>query len=163
MSRARAAVDLRPPSSILRRTGRLGLAALVLATVLPSLAARAQGVAPRLELRAGTDRVTVEKYKGDPLYLDLGVYVAALGGPFEVWLTRPDYAEPVNVAQRVYDADGTSELEPLSADVLDEWNGFADFFRLDVSRDGELVKSKTLTFCPNSYDRQRINDEGPHH
>jgi hypothetical protein len=137
------------------------VALLLVGIALPALSARAQAATPHLELRAGTDSVTAEKYKKDPIYLDLGAFVAAIGGPFEVWLTRPDYAQPINVAQRVPEPNGKSVFNPLPLDSIDEWNGFADFFRLDVSKDGELVKSKTFTFCPNSYDRQRVSDSGP--
>lgn len=143
------------------RAGRLAIAAVLLAGILPALSAAAAPLTPRLELRAGRDSVTTEKYGNEPLYLDLGVWIAALGGPFEVWATRPDYLHPAQAFQRIHDSDGPATFRELPADVLDEWVGFKDFLRVDFSQDGELVKSKTLTFCPNAYDRQRISDSGP--
>lgn len=147
--------------AIARRTGRLAVGLAIVATMVPALAAGAQPLVPHLELRSGTNKAVVEKYPGEPVYLDLGIHVAAIGGPFEVWLTRPDYAQPIEVAQKIYRANGNFSFQSLPADAADGWEGFADFLRVDVSQDGELVKSKTLTFCPNSYERQRVSDAGP--
>jgi hypothetical protein len=144
-----------------RAVARVLSIGMLLGTLVPALTARAQGVVPSLELKAGTHSVTVDKYPGEPVYLDLGVFIAAVGGPFELWVTRPDYAQPVQVARKVVNPNGSTELVPLPADLLDEWDGLDDFLRVDFYQEGELVKSKSLTFCPNSYDRQRMSDDGP--
>lgn len=150
-----------PTSNRPRRSGgRLALIAVILGATLPVLNANAQVATSTLELRAGTNKVKVVKYRGEPIYLDLGVYVAALGGPFEVWLTRPDYSQPIQAEQALYAAGGTSHRS-LPEDALNDWLGFKDFFHIDVGKDGEDVKSAMLDFCPNSYDRQRVNDQGP--
>jgi hypothetical protein len=160
-TRTRQAPRARSRYSARVASATVTLATLVLATLLPALSARAQDAAPTLKLLAGRHDVSAEKYPREPLYLDLGVFVAAANAPFELWVTRPDYAQPVQIAQRLHKADGTSEFVSLPSDVLDGWDGLVDFLRVDFHQDGELVKSKTLTFCPNSYDRQRVSDEGP--
>ena len=38
---------------------------------------------------------------GRRAYLDIGAYVAAVGGAFEIWASRPDYDTPVSVWQVV--------------------------------------------------------------
>lgn len=140
---------------------RLFIAITLLLAGLPVLPVEAAPVFPSLELRAGLDRVRVERVDGEPVYLsDLGVYLAAVGAPFEIWLTREPYSAPVAVNQVVYD-QGVRTFEPLPSDVADGWAGFNDFFLLEVSRDGRLLRSKAVDFCPNSPDRQRVNDAGP--
>ena len=121
---------------------------------------RAATVTPQLELRAGSDLVKAPRPKGQPIYLDLGVYVAAMDAPFEVWVTRPDYTQPLQVDQVLYDENGVKEFKSLPVDVLDEWFGLKDFLKIEVRRGDEVVKTKTLSFCPNAYDRQRLNDSG---
>jgi hypothetical protein len=129
--------------------------------LLPAFPAKAEGVAPQLRLRAGTDLIKARRVQGEPIYADFGVWVTALGAPFEIWVTRPDYTQPLKVQQMLHADDGTTETVDLPTDVLDDWFGLKDFIRLSISRDGEPVKEKLMSFCPNSYDRQRINDEGP--
>ena len=135
------------------------IGALVVAA-LPILGAGAQPATPSLRLTASSDHVTITKYRGEPIYLDLGVYVAALDGPFEVWATRPVYSEPVQARQIIYSGSNVTTRD-LPADALDGWDGFKDFFNVEISKDGAEVDSATLDFCPNGYDRQRVNDSGP--
>lgn len=138
----------------------LAALALLLAS-LPVRPAAAELAFPALELRAGLDRVRVERVHGEPVYLgDLGIYVSAVGAPFEIWLTRNPYASPVEVNQVVYD-DGVKTLQALPFNVANGWTGFDDFFQLELKRDGRLLRSKALDFCPNTPDRQRVNDAGP--
>ena len=148
-----------------RALRRLGLASMTLALfagALPALTAHAQPAAsPGLQLRASSAAVHVTKYRGDPIYLDLGVYVAALDGPFEVWALRPDYAQAVQAEQVLYSANGAVTTRDLPEDTLDDWAGFKDFLAIDIEKDGKEIESTTLDFCPNGYDRQRINDSGP--
>ena len=146
-----------------RRRAGVGLAvtAALIASLAPTLGARAQVDPAGLELRAASDHVTVVKYRGDSIYLDLGVYLAAVGAPFEVWLTRPDYSQPIQAEQAVYAADGSTSMQPVPSDALDDWDGFKDFLTMEIEKGGEEVDSLTFDFCPNSYDRQRVNDSGP--
>ena len=124
--------------------------------------AAAAPVAPQLKLITAADSVTAEKYGRQPVFLDLGVYLASLGAPFELHASRPDYATPVGLTQVLHDPDGGTEKVTLPAELLDGWSGLDDFFRVSVhDLEGGLVKEKLFTFCPSGYDLTRINDEGP--
>jgi len=143
---------------------RASVALATLIVLISSLAgsAAAAPLAPQLKLIPTSDRVTAQKYGRGPVYLDLGVYVAALGGPFEVRAARPDYTTPVGLSQILHDPQGGIEEVALPAELLDGWSGLNDFFRISVrSLDGELVKEKLYPFCPSGYDVARINDDGP--
>jgi Lysyl oxidase len=144
-----------------RRALRAALVAILVVTGLPLTGAKAQLSEPTLELRSATSFVRAARPKGTPVYLDLGTYVAAIGGQFEIWVTRPDYAQPVVVQRALYNPAGNPTFQDIPVEMIDSWYGFRDFMRIDISQSGELVKSKKMGFCPNSYDRQRVNDEGP--
>ena len=92
--------------------------------------------------------------------LDLGVWVAATGGDFELRVARPDYGMPRAIAQ-VDSATGEA-LRSLPPTVLDGWQGL-DRFVTVAFRDarGTVVARRPFTFCPNSADRQRMSDQGP--
>ena len=46
--------------------------------------------------------------------------------------------------------------------MLDGWGGLRDFVHLRVrDPDGTVVLSDDLPFCPNTYYRARLSDEGP--
>jgi hypothetical protein len=133
----------------------------LLTGLLPALPASAAAVAPQLRMRAGTDQVKAFKVRGEPIYVDLGVWISAVGAPLELWVTRPDYTQPLKIDQVLYDG-GVPEFHSLPTDILDsDWLGLKDFLVIEVSQNGEPLKTKTMSFCPNSYDRQRVNDDGP--
>lgn len=118
---------------------------------------------PQLQLVTASDHVTTYKYGRQPVYLDLGVYVAALGSPLELWARRTDYTTPVELVQVIHDPDGGASQEVvLPPELMDGWSGLKDFFRVTV-RDphGAVVKEKVFSFCPSGYDVTRINDDGP--
>lgn len=124
--------------------------------------AAAAPVAPQLELVTASDSVTAEKYGRQPVFLDLGVYLASLGAPFELHASRPDYATPVGLTQVLHDPEGGTEKVTLPAEHLDGWSGLNDFFRISVhDLEGQLVKEKLFTFCPGGYDLTRVSDDGP--
>ena len=141
--------------------GRLGLAVLLLAGFAATEAVAAP-VAPRLQVVAARDRVTVQRYGRDPVYLDLGVFVAAHDAPFELRAARSSYGEPVALTQVLRAADGsTSEVE-LPPELLDGWNGLAGFVEVQATeRGGAPIGSFVSTFCPGSYGRERVSDDGP--
>ncbi|MPZ71268.1 MAG: hypothetical protein GEU71_17350, partial [Actinobacteria bacterium] len=71
-------------------------------------------------------------------------------------LTRPDYTGPIMAAQVI---DGNPV--PLPAEMPVSWDGFEDFFHIEVTKAGVTVAEIDVDFCPNSYDRQRVSDDGP--
>ncbi|MGH2681771.1 MAG: lysyl oxidase family protein [Actinomycetota bacterium] len=138
-------------------------ALLVLSTVLSlgltALPAPAQEPdPPTLRLVAARNKLTVNRY-GLRVYLDLGVWAAATGGDFRLAVSRPDYESPLGVVQ----TDGNGEvIQELPADLLDGWLGLRDFIGVTFRKpNGRYVAGGKFTFCPNAYERQRVDDTGP--
>jgi Lysyl oxidase len=126
--------------------------------LIPARDARSQAV--------GTLRVVVAKHEitlrhsGKRVYLNLGAYIAASGGDFELHIKRADYESPIVGAQ--VDPSTKVELRALSSDMLQGWNGLADFTTVIFRNDaGKVVARVRRDFCPNSWELQRVNDDGP--
>ncbi|MEX0743516.1 MAG: lysyl oxidase family protein [Actinomycetota bacterium] len=136
--------------------------ALVLAslTLLSGMPFAAAVDPPKVRLFAATTRVTVERDRRDFVFVDPGVWVASVGGAFELRATRTDYDSPVTLVQT--DATTGAILRTLPVELLRDWYGLKDFVHLSV-RDahGALVMRQSFDFCPNTYYRARLDDEGP--
>jgi len=118
---------------------------------------------PRLELRAASTTMEVFRYGDrDAVYLELGVYLAALDAPFDLRVKRETYDDPIRVFQAFHRPSGL-ELQELPSDVLDGgWYGLSEFIRLEVfNRAGELLRDRVATFCPGGWEGQRVDDTGP--
>ena len=142
---------------------RMTVVALLVLMVMGLMSAsQAAVVEPELRLIAATDRVTVEKGKGERAFLGLGVYLAATDAPFEIRAERDDYMSPVEVTQILRTSTGGTETRALPAELLDGWYGLKDFFNVQIANAaGEVVIDDDVTFCPNGYNRQRISENGP--
>jgi Lysyl oxidase len=126
-----------------------------------AVAPPASAAEPSLKIFTPIKNITLKRGRGKWVTLDARVYVAAQGGPLEIRVRRPDYDHPLEAVQVVHTETG-SESRPLSPDVLDGWFGLKDFFHLDVLRtDGSTAARATAGFCPDGWDQQRVNDEGP--
>ncbi len=143
------------------RTIALSLAAVMLATLNTTVSAAP--TEPELQLMAPDTDVLLNRFPGEPVYLELGVFIASVGAPFELRLTRPDYTQPLILEQTIFDPDGGApEFRELSTDVLDGWNGLKDFLHVEITNaTGKNVASLSSTFCPNGYPRERVSDDGP--
>jgi hypothetical protein len=148
---------------MLRRPARLILAVAVLATVLAGrLPARAASEPPHLSLLAPESSVKITKFGHDPVYLNLGVFVASSGGAFEVDVRRTRYQDPIQAAQVVHATDGTTTSVPLPDRAVPGWDGLARFFTVTITDvDDQVVRDRAATFCPNAWDQQRVDDSGP--
>jgi Lysyl oxidase len=124
----------------------------------PATHAAEPGVAS-LRLFSGADEATLFKYgRRIPLYLP--IWIEAIGGDFEVRVSRPDYDTPIQAAQVDPLTGATTRVIPM--DAIQDWFGFRDFMTATFrTSDGTEVASTTMSFCPNSYSRQRVTDEGP--
>ena len=132
----------------------------VIAGMLP--AAAATPLTPHLRLVAGSPTATLYRSGSGRVQLDLGVYLASLGGPFRVDAWRPTYRDPIQTAQVISMSDGSTMSVPLAPGLNDGWLGLRGFLRITVKDDaGDLLGTRVMGFCPNSYDEQRINDTGP--
>lgn len=136
------------------------LPAIVLASLLLPIGPATATDPPSLRLFAADSRATAERYEDGYVYLDPGIWIAAVGGAFELRATRPDYDTPVSLTQQ--DATTGRVLRTLPAELLEGWYGLRDFIHFSVrDADGEAVIEQTMPFCPNSWSRSRVSDEGP--
>lgn len=110
-----------------------------------------------LRLFAAASSVTVP---GWGLPGELGLWIAPTQGAFEIRVTRSSYAEPI-VASQVDPATGEI-LRTIPDHLLEGWFGLRGFLHVVVRNDaGRRVLRTTSTLCPNGWDLQRVNDEGP--
>ena len=141
-----------------RRRASIVLVLGLLASSTPLASASAQGVDPSLRLVRSRSNISLKTYR-DRVPLDLGMWVASAGGDFEVHVGMEDYGDPLTAAQ--VDSTTKAPLRTIPAEDLNGWQGFNDFLRVRVrNQAGRIVADKTLNFCPNSYDRERVDDSG---
>ncbi len=133
-------------SPMMRRRVALLAATLLCTTLgvqLPTGALAAPGEA-RLEVRRASQDVKVMRFKGEPIYLDLGIYVASIGEAFELHASRPSYTEPVELTQ-ILRRGGAEQRVVLPAELLDGWTGLSGFLRTQITKlDGTTVIDQTL-------------------
>ena len=121
----------------------------------------AAGNGPSVRLIAGTDKVTLKRPPGRRAYLDIGAYVASIGGAFEIWASRPDYDTPVSVWQVVRSGSSITKY-PLPSWVENDWVGLSRFIHVVVTdADGMTVLDRYHSFCPGSGELARVSDDGP--
>ncbi|CAN5598465.1 hypothetical protein BH24ACT26_BH24ACT26_06080 [soil metagenome] len=114
---------------------------------------------PSVRLLGAVDHVTLHARTGK-VPLELGVWVAASGGDFELRVARPNYDSPAGITQ--VDARTGRELRSLSPELLKGWAGLRRFLRVTFrDKTGTVVVNRHFAFCPNKWDRQRVSDQGP--
>ncbi|MGH2752448.1 MAG: lysyl oxidase family protein [Actinomycetota bacterium] len=137
------------------------MAATVLSVLVASVGLGTVPVAaaePTIGMRAAKDTIEVTRRPHRPAWFDPAVYLVAHDGPFELRVTRDAYDQPIKLT-RMLPGGGTEELD---AGLLKGIWGLRDFFKVHVrNSQGEIVKRRSLDFCPNSWDKQRIDDSGP--
>jgi hypothetical protein len=75
-------------------------------------------------------------------------------------VSRPDYDSPLGIAQT--NADTGDVIRALPADTLDAWNGLSAFLEVTVvDAANNPIRQRSYTFCPNVWERQRVDDSGP--
>jgi len=137
---------------------RFAVVLAVLASA-PTLAVPAMGAhaRPQVRLLAASTTVKVFTFGKGPVYLDLGTYIGVDGAPLRVDVQRPDYTSPVG-AELVL---GNGDRVAVPPGLLNGWRGLAHMVEIKVFRSGTQIHDRTFTFCPNSYDVQRIDADGP--
>jgi hypothetical protein len=147
-----------------RRFGVIAFAlsiALAATGTLFSPVAQATGSTPSIRLVAGATKVTVKRSPGRRAYLNIGAYVASVGGAFEIWAQRPNYDTPVSVFQVVRSGDTITKV-PLPSWVESNWNGLSKFVHVTVTDPaGNVVLDRYHPFCPGAGELARISDDGP--
>lgn len=137
----------------------LGLVAIFLLSSAPPVPAAPAGT-PRLELRAAASRVEIPRFGPGPVWLDLGVSLAALDAPFELRVRRETYDDPIRVWQ-AFRRPGGLELSELPPGILEGWVGLDRFLRIDLYQDGSLVRSLLPDACLGGYQTDRVDGSGP--
>ena len=129
----------------------LAVTAVALTASGPATASAPQG---RLELLRASGSITIDRYPGSPVYLDVGAFVASVGGPFRLDVTRSGYTSPIRVSQ--------AGRGPLPGWAGGSWDGLQRFIHYPV-RDsgGAVVWSGSEQFCPDGYNLQRVDPSGP--
>jgi hypothetical protein len=135
------------------------VASAALVTSLAVVPASAASSRPSVRLVSSRPEVTIRRRRHYPVTLDVGVFVASVGGPLELRAARPGYDSPIRVTQWL---DHGRTIVDLPSDVADGWNGLASFLQVHVADDnGAPISNNASTFCPSGSDRQRVDDTGP--
>lgn len=140
--------------------GIVAALALVAGTA-PSTGAAPDTGNPRLSLRRTSSEAIAYKYGKRKPRLYAPTFLQVQGAPLDLRVRRASYEDPLTVTQVLYTSRGP-EIVELPADILNGWRGLIDFTEIEVADlEGNVVYSTTKAFCPNNYDRQRIDDAGP--
>jgi hypothetical protein len=90
-------------------------------------AAGAAGVGgPAVTLEAAQHSITLDSF-GGRVYLDPGIWVAALGSPLQFYVQRASYSRPITITQVIRPPSGGTVRRPLPASLLDGWAGLRGF------------------------------------
>ena len=76
--------------------------------------------------------ITLDSFRGR-VFLDPGIWAAALGSPLQFDVRRASYTKPVTITQVIYPPGGGTTARPLPGSVLDGFNGLQDFLALTVA------------------------------
>ena len=173
------------PGNIAAILAAVGLAAGAAAVAVPALASTARpgtarpgtvsipdvtapGGMPRLALIRTQSGMTVEGFPTKPgsknvqVFLDPGIWLAALGAPLVIDVGRIAYDKPVTITQVLTSPDGKQTTRRLPKGLLDGWNGIKDMVTL-TARDsaGKTVAVQKETGCLGSYNVARATANSP--
>lgn len=133
---------------------------IALIPLVPARSAAATDQEPVLRLFSTKSEATAVRYGSRAARLEPALFVAVAEGALDLRVRRESFAEPLTLTQVVHGAAATERVLP--ADLLDSWRGLDNFFRVKVTDPaGRVAWTELLTWCPNSYGRQRIDDSGP--
>jgi hypothetical protein len=112
---------------------------------------------PPLALRAASGHLTLPAY-GQRVYLNLGVYLVAGDGSFEIRAHRsPDYVGPITAEMSVAGGSFTD----LPDGLITNFRGLTDFLRITVrDDDGKIAYRDLRRFCPG-YGAVRVRPGAP--
>jgi hypothetical protein len=109
---------------------------------------------------AAQNSITAQRF-GRYVFLDPGIYVAALGSALEFDVQRASYSQPRTITQVIHLPDGSTQTVALPSSVLAGWSGLRNFLHLKVTNSsGKVVASRTMTFCPNVGNPQKAVPDG---
>jgi hypothetical protein len=144
---------------MLARSGvtRSVLATLTLMLLLPLSPAGGAAQAPSLRLVRTAREIHLDRIEGT-VALDVGVFVAPVGGDFVIQARKETWDGPVRAVQV---GAGGAAVRTFPETMVSGWAGLGRFFEVTVTRpSGRRVARRHLPFCPNAGERQRLSDEG---
>jgi hypothetical protein len=102
-----------------------------------------------VRLIAAQRSITLDSFSGR-VYLDPGMWVAALGSPLRFDVRRASYATPITITQIIHPRPGATVRRQLPAGVLDGWNGgLTRFMALTVRNTaGKVAATQTIPCRP---------------
>lgn len=113
---------------------------------------------PSVRLLTPSPTTTVRPRRGG-VPVTPAVFVAAVGGDFELRASRPRYGGRLSLTQ--VDSGTGAVVRSLPSRRASGWVGLRGFARVTVrDRRGRVVASDDVDFCPNGH-RQRVNGNGP--
>ena len=119
----------------------------------------AQG--PALELIAAQHVITAPRF-GKQVYVDPGIWLASLGAPLQLNVSRAGYTHPVTITQVISQPGQPPQIRPLPASILNGWNGLKNFISLTIrNKAGRVVATTRMALCPDSYDTERARPDSP--
>jgi hypothetical protein len=102
---------------------------------------------PPLRLVAATGSVTLDRYPGEGVWLEIPTHIVAGDMPFEIRAKRASYADPIVVKQVT-----ESGTKKLPAGLVKGFAGFDAFTHLKiVDAAGTVVVERDETFCPSGF------------
>jgi hypothetical protein len=168
------------PGKVAAILAAVGLAAAGVAVAVPALASAtrsgtvsvpdvtAPGGMPRLALIRTQSGMTVTGYptkrgsKNVQVYLDPGIWLAALGAPLVIDVGRTAYNKPITVTQVLTSPDGKRTTRRLPRGLLNGWKGIDDMITLTVRNSaGKTVALQKETACLGSYNVARAAADSP--
>jgi hypothetical protein len=147
-----------PSSAVFRRTGLAAAVLLGAATIgVTGAASAALGSAsrpaatgPTIRLLTSQRTIEVALFPKSEVYIDPGFWVASLGSPFQIDVSRASYTSKIRAAEIIRTAHGTISRR-LPWWVPQDWNGLRHFFNVTITKtDGKVVSRSVQTFCPDS-------------
>jgi hypothetical protein len=144
----------------------LVIASLVgLALSVSSSSTAAKGGPATLRLVSVLHQVSADRFKGDNhLFFSPGVYIAAVGGAFEIDAVRGDDGT-VTLWQVSRDSGGVTPIRQITpvAPIKNLGRGLPKFFQLTVKNSaGTVVSSTSLPYCLSvGYGQARVDPSGP--
>jgi hypothetical protein len=139
------------------------LAGLALSVTSSSTAAK--GGPATVRLLSVLNQVSADRFKGDNhLYFSPGVYIAAIGGAFEIDAVRNDDGT-VTLTQVSRDAKGVTPIRQITpaAPIKDLGRGLPQFFQVTIKdATGKVISSRKLSYCLSvGYGEARVDPSGP--
>jgi hypothetical protein len=132
------------------------------AQAAPGQAAPGQAApGPGIKLIAAQHTITAT-LAGKQVFLDPGIWVASLGAPLQLDVSRASYTQPVTVTQVISQPGLPPQTRALPASILDGWNGLKNFLTLTIrNKAGRAVATTRITLCPDSFDTERARPDSP--